>query len=196
MSRATVNMFNTTDLDRVLERLKVYYSQGEQDNILLEHEREFVEAIELAHALMVENRCNREVARHGLQAQFTFLSNSSAYRIVDFACLLKATETVSQHKYHKFWLSEYLKKEMEAASIRKDTKGFAALSAQFMALHKLDEEVEEKNNWADMMQGIVIEFGTDKTLLPQQYTEEEEAEIFMTIDTLKEKARKQKHGIR
>lgn len=190
-----VNLF-VENRDKVIQRLKELYESGADPAHLDPEEKQFIEAIEQAHSLMVSNRCNREATKNHLLTMFEYkIGPSTAYWIVDLACLLKATESVAQHKYHKFWLSENLKKQMELAEKKGDFKQYAKLAEIFMKLHRLDEEVDDKTNFADLFQGMTIEISNDTKLLPYQYTPEEEAELFRTIGNVKEKAKKQRHGI-
>lgn len=190
----SVNLFKCIDQQAVIARLSVLYKKGPDAAEATEEELQFVEAIEMAHALMLENKCNRESTKSALLMKYD-VSPTSAYNIIDYASMLKATETVSQHHYHKFWLSETLKWGISAAKAKQDLKELAKLAAEFIKLHRLDEEVSDKKNFDELFRGIKIEVSSNPELLPQQYSEEEKQQLFTMIDNLRSKAKKLKSGI-
>lgn len=194
MSRFSINFFNCQNQEMVIARLAEMYKLGKEAANLTDEEVQFVEALELAHSLMLENKCNREDTKRRIIAKYD-VSPSTAYNIIDYASKLMATETVSQHRYHKLWLSETLKWGISAAKSKQDLKELAKLGAVFMQLHRLDDEVNEKQNYDELFRGIKIEVSSNPKLLPQHYSPEEEQELFIMIDNLKVKAKKLKSGL-
>lgn len=189
-----INLFTCADQQEVIKRLSVLYKKGAEAAEATDEELQFVEAIELAHGTMLENKCNREETKSRLILKYD-ISPTTAYRIIDYSAMLKATETVSQHRYHKLWLSETLKWGIAAAKAKQDLKELAKLASEFIKLHRLDEETNEAQNYDELFRGVKIEVSSNPALLPQQYSEEEKKELFTIIDNLKAKAKKLKSGL-
>lgn len=151
-----INILNTKDEDAVMRRITAWYQKtGAVIDELEDDERQLLEGIEQAHALMLnrsegEEWADKKYVVGVLTKQFQ-ISISTAYKYIDLANKLFVTETVAQHAYRRLLLSRMLEQAMEKCVLSNDFKGLEKLGRLYSEINRLDEQVQDERNWQEVL---------------------------------------------
>lgn len=194
-----INLLNTNDEEAVLKRIADFYQRsGAVIEDLNEDEQQLVRGIEQAHALMIrtdhEQWADREYVVGVLIKDFD-ISRATAYRYIDYANKLKATETVAQHNYRRFILSRHYERMMEKCQVKGDAKGLQKIGEEYAKINRLYEPMQDQRNWQEVLSSKQIVLTTNPKALnrPEIIDESEAIEI---IQKLEVKAKKKSLGFR
>jgi hypothetical protein len=139
-----------------MRRITAWYQKtGAVIDELEDDERQLLEGIEQAHALMLnrsegEEWADKKYVVGVLTKQFQ-ISISTAYKYIDLANKLFVTETVAQHAYRRLLLSRMLEQAMEKCVLSNDFKGLEKLGRLYSEINRLDEQVQDERNWQEVL---------------------------------------------
>lgn len=197
-----INILTAEDEDKVLARIAEWYKRtGAVIEDLNYDEQQILKGIEQAHALMTttdphnqEQWADRNYVVGVLSKEFD-VSISTAYKYIDLANKLRATETVAQHNYRRLLVSRLLEKMMKKAETANDFKGFERLSRLYVEINNLTQAMQEERNWQEVLAAKQIIL----TPNPEALNRDEpidEATARATILKLETKAKRKSLGLR
>jgi hypothetical protein len=185
------------DMLKLVGQLDRWYKHGCEDSALTEEQIQFLNAVESAHAMMLDisNLNNRTTIYNKIKALYDLTSTSQAAFIIQVADALFNTTRTQDKRYKREMIGTYLLSQINAATDKEnpansDNKAIAKFTELYIQLYKLAEADDDNDN---VFIEKVIQF-TDNPEVIANYKANDAQKVLETIQRLELRAKNNMNG--